>query len=52
MNLSDLTDFSINGEVVDRVKTYTYLGIKLGEQLTLETQANALITKGPSSQKG
>ena len=45
INSSELPDLTINGGIVNRVKTYTYLGIKLDEQLTLETQANALIAK-------
>ena len=41
----ELPDFYINGTVIDRAKTYTYLGIKLDEQLSLDTHANCLIKR-------
>ena len=42
---STLPDFNIGGTTLQRAKTYTYLGIKLDEQLSLETHANSLISK-------
>ena len=42
---STLPDFNIGGMTLQRAKTYTYLGIKLDEQLSLETHANSLISK-------
>ena len=41
----ELPDFYINGANIERAKTYTYLGIKLDEQLTLDTHANCLIKR-------
>ena len=41
----DLPNFSIHNNVIDRAKTYTYLGIKLDEQLSLDTHANLLIRR-------
>ena len=35
----------IDGTLIDRTKTYTYLGIKLDEQLSLETHANIIIKR-------
>ena len=40
-----LPDFKINGNIIKRAKTYTYLGIKLDEQLSMETHANILTKK-------
>ena len=37
--------FQIGGIKLQRVQTYTYLGIKLDEQLSLEAHANELIRK-------
>ena len=45
INSIDLPEFYINGQPIDRAKTYTYLGIKLDEQLSLDTHANLLIRK-------
>ena len=45
INSVELPVFNINDTVIDRTKSYTYLGIKLDEQLTLETHATALITR-------
>ena len=42
---STLPTFSINGRSIQRAKTYTYLGIKLDEQLSMETHANSVIQK-------
>ena len=42
---SELPRFKIGDNTLQRVKTHTYLGIKLDEQLTLETYANSLIQK-------
>ena len=42
---STLPDFNIGGKILQRAKTYTYLGIKLDEQLSLGTHANSLISK-------
>ena len=42
---SVLPDLHINGDIIQRTKTYTYLGIKLDEQLTLETHAGVLIKR-------
>ena len=40
-----LPSFNINDQDIQRVKTYTYLGIKLDEQLSMETQAKNLVKK-------
>ena len=45
INSLDLPNFSINNNIIDRTKTYTYLGIKLDEQLSLDTHANLLIRR-------
>ena len=45
INSIDLPQFQIDGTTIQRTQTYTYLGIKLDEQLTLETHANELIRK-------
>ena len=45
INSIDLPEFYINGQPIDRAKTYTYLGIKLDEQLSLDIHANLLIRK-------
>ena len=45
LNSSELPPFKIGDNTLQRVKTHTYLGIKLDEQLTLETHANSLIQK-------
>ena len=42
---AELPEFRISGRVVERTKTYTYLGIKLDEQLSLDTHANLLIKR-------
>ena len=42
---STLPDFNIGEKTLQRAKTYTYLGIKLDEQLSLEKRANSLISK-------
>ena len=42
---SNLPNFFINNTEVQRAKTYTYLGIKLDEQLSMETHANSVIQK-------
>ena len=41
----DLPNFTINSNNIQRAKTYTYLGIKLDEQLSMETHANSVIQK-------
>ena len=41
----DLPIFTIGDTPLERAKTYTYLGIKLDEQLSLEPHANSLIQK-------
>ena len=40
-----LPELSIGGTILQRVKSYTYLGLKLDEQLNMETHANSLIQK-------
>ena len=45
MSKISLPDFYINGNVLQRAQTYTYLGIKLDEQLTLETYANVVVER-------
>ena len=45
LNSSELPNFRIGNSTLQRVKTYTYLGIKLDEQLTLDTHANSLIQR-------
>ena len=42
---SPLPDFFIGDTAIQRAQTYTYLGIKLDEQLTLETHANSVIQR-------
>ena len=42
---TDLPNLRINDNIIQRAKTYTYLGIKLDEQLSLDTQAQAVIRK-------
>ena len=41
----NLPSFSINDEQIQPTKTYTYLGIKLDEQLSMETHANSVIQR-------
>ena len=45
LNSSELPIFKIGNSTLQRNKTYTYLGIKLDEQLALETHANSLIQR-------
>ena len=45
INSSDLPEFYINDQLINRTNTYTYLGIKLDEQLSLDTHANLLIKR-------
>ena len=45
INASNMPDFYINGQPIDRTKAYTYLGIKLDEQLSLDMHANLLIKR-------
>ena len=45
INSTELPTFHINGVEIERAKTYTYLGIKLDEQLSLDTHANCLIKR-------
>ena len=45
LNSSELPSFRIGNSTLQRTKTYTYLGIKLDEQLALDTHANSLIQK-------
>ena len=45
INSSVLPAFQIGGTALQRTQTYTYLGIKLDEQLSLEAHANELIRK-------
>ena len=45
INSSDLPEFYINDQPINRTNTYTYLGIKLDEQLSLDTHANLLIKR-------
>ena len=40
-----LPTFYINNNEVQRTKSYTYLGIKLDEQLSMDTHANSVIQK-------
>ena len=41
----NMPTLSINGESIQRAKTYTYLGIRLDEQLSMETHANSVIQR-------
>ena len=45
MNKIPLPDFYINNTVLQKTQTYTYLGLKLDEQLSLETYANVVIKR-------
>ena len=45
LNSAPLPELAVGGEVLQRAKTYTYLGLKLDEQLSLETHANSLIKR-------
>ena len=45
INSSTLPELNIGEKTLPRVKTYTYLGLKLDEQLNMETHANSLIQK-------
>ena len=45
INSTTLPELSIDGTPLQRVQTYTYLGMKLDEQLSLETHANSVIKK-------
>ena len=45
MNKIALPEFYINNTVLQRTQAYTYLGIKLDEQLSLETHANLVVKK-------
>ena len=45
INNLDLPEFSIKNCPIERATTYTYLGLKLDEQLTLETHANVLVKR-------
>ena len=41
----ELPSLRIGNTLIERTKTYTYLGIKLDEQLSLETHANLIIKR-------
>ena len=45
INSAALPKLQIDGIAIQRVHSYTYLGLKLDEQLSLETHANELIRK-------
>ena len=45
INSTELPTFQIDSTDIVRAKTYSYLGIKLDEQLSMETQASSLIKK-------
>ena len=45
VNNVELPELYIDGSLIDRARTYAYLGIKLDEQLSLETHANLIIKK-------
>ena len=45
LNSIELPTFKIGNSFLERAKTYTYLGIKLDEQLSLDTHANTIIQR-------
>ena len=45
LNSAPLPTFTVGGEVLQRAKTYTYLGLTLDEQLSLDTHACSLIKR-------